>query len=105
MTSHHLDYAIGQFAAASRLIASEPTVYEGLYAAFRGPLQSIEPNDDLPPILRASFLRSRRRLMHGLDRPFDTATLMKALRRLDLSKAYDIAYQLDCLAKQLTAKG
>jgi hypothetical protein len=100
MTSHYLANAIRQLTAASKLIASQPTVYEGLYTACLGPLQRIGPNDDLLPIQRLSFLRWRSRLMHGSDRPFDTVALMTALRQLGLSEANDITHELDWLANQ-----
>jgi hypothetical protein len=104
MPSHNHAYAVEKLVAASRIVESQKTVYEGLYAACLGPLQCIDAAHDLNRDERVSFLRWRRRIFPRTARPYSVSDLAAALRQLDASEADDIARELSQLGHALVLK-
>lgn len=102
MISPHRAYALNQLVSASKLIASYPTAHEGLYAAYLGPLQRIDIDQDLLLDERMRLICWRSRILHDDDQPWSAADLMAALRRLTPSEVDELALELTWLTEHMT---
>lgn len=103
ITAHH-DFVLNRFRLASKLIESQPTAYEGLYAACVGPIQDIDVEHDLPLDQRSRFVRWCNRILPDAGRPCAVSDLMASLRQLSPIEAEDLALELSWFAKQMAAR-
>jgi hypothetical protein len=104
MTSAHYTYVVNKMLSALKLIASQPTTYEGLYAACLGPVLEIDADRDLPVDERVRFVRWRNRVLPGSARPCAISDFMATLRRMSPSEAQELAVELACIANQMMVK-